>query len=73
MAEFLLDEREISECSYVVDWIPGHIKNASPGDQDLLTEVQAIEGFRRPLFDDLVTHPLELGVVHWLQVGNHYF
>ena len=57
----------------MIDWIPRHIKNAEPGDGDLLTEIQGIENLRRPLFDEVITYFMELGVVHWLQVGSHSF
>lgn len=54
-----------------MSWIPRHIKNAKPGDEDLLTEIQGIESLPGSLFDELVTHDLEAEVVHWLKVCSH--
>ena len=68
MTDFL-DQREISEHSYLY-WIPRHIRNAEPGDEDLLTEIRGMESFPKPLFDELATDSLELEVVDWLQVGS---
>ena len=57
----------------MIDWIPRHIKHAEPGNEDLLTEIQGIENLRRPLFNEVITYFMELGVVYWLQVGSHSF
>ena len=61
---FLLDKREISECSYLFDWIPRHIKKAKPGDENLLIEIQGIESLQKPRFDELVTNFLVYMVVN---------
>jgi hypothetical protein len=55
-----------------VYWIPHHIKNAKPGNEDLLTEIEEIENLHRALFDKLVTHDLEVEVMHWLKVCSHF-
>lgn len=55
------------------DWIPHHIKNAKPGDKDLLTEIQGIMSLRKPLLNELATDTLKLGEVHWLKVGSASF
>jgi len=73
----LVDGRDITKFSYVIDLIPGHIRNAKPRDKDLLTEIQRIESFPKPLFDRVVTHNLYYKmaqrVVDWLQVGSNSF
>jgi len=72
LTDFFLDEREISEFPYIIYQIPYHILNAKPGDNDLLAEVQGIESLPEPIFGKSVTYSLELGVVHWLQVGSDF-
>ena len=46
--------------------------NATPGDKNLLTELQRIESLPKPLYDKRLTHSLELEreVVNWLRVSN---
>ena len=72
--DFLLDEREASECSYLINRIRCHLWNARPGDEDLLTEIQGIESLQKPLFDsELVMDFLKQAVVDWLQVSSNSF
>ena len=61
------------DCVYLIWWIARLILNAKPGDEDLLAEIQRIEGLRRPLRNDLVMHFLEPVVVRWLQVSSNSF
>jgi len=49
-----LDERDISDSSYIFDRILHHIKLAELGDEDLLTEIKRIDSLqRKSLFDVL--------------------
>ena len=65
--------RNVVTSTYVNSLILHHIQLARPGDVDLIAEVQRVERLPMPVFRSIVTKPMRLAVVRWLEVCLPHF